>query len=87
MQKQIIKILQDISEKENLPLYVVEEIYLSQFKFASQVLTSPDNNLENGYKTVKLSFGKFYPSFKKVKKKKEHAERIKNDIDRNNLGE
>lgn len=80
MQKQIIKILKDISEKENLPYYVVEEIYLSQFKFAYEVLTSPDNNIENGYKTIKLSFGKFYPSFKRVKNKKQQNER--NNINR-----
>ena len=72
-----------MAEKENLPFYVVEEIYLSQFKFAYETLASPDNNLENGYKTLKLSFGKFYPSFKKVRKKKEYEQRIKEDTNTN----
>lgn len=83
MQKQIAKILQQVADKENLPYYVIEEIYLSQFKFAYEVLSSPDNNVENGYKTIKLSFGKFYPSFKKVRKKKELNEWLKqNNINR-----
>lgn len=62
IQKRVQKILKEIALKHNKPYYVIEEIYLSQFRLTKQEINSL------GFKTIKLvGWGKYITSNKKVK--------------------
>ncbi len=66
LQKRISLIIDEIAEKYGKPSYVIEEVFLSQFKLVKETI----NSLE--FKTIKLpSLGKFIASDKKVEEFKD----------------
>lgn len=65
MQKRIEDIFKELAVKYNKPLYVIEEIYNSQFKLTAETMRSLE------FKTIKLpNFGKFIASKEKTTAKK-----------------
>jgi len=62
-QKRIEEIFKALAKKHDVPVYVIEEVYMSQFKMVKQTM----NDLE--FKTIKLPcWGKYVPSKTKLEK-------------------
>lgn len=75
MQKRIEKLLSEISEKYNLPLEVIKEIYNSEWLFVKRQI----NTLE--FPIIMLpSWGKYIPSKTKLKKLEKHYDKKKENI-------
>jgi hypothetical protein len=65
-QKWVNKLIKEVSEEMNLPEYVVEEIFTSQFKFLKEVISKSKE--EEKPSIVMLNYwGKYYPSMRKIK--------------------
>ena len=74
MQKELEIVYREIGEKYNVPAYVVEEMFLFQFKFTAQQIRKDPHKI-----TMLPSFGKFAPSLKKIKWILKHNERNSNN--------
>lgn len=71
-QKTVENIFKILGKKYNLPINVIEECYLSEFKKIKEEMSSLD------FKILKLpSFGKYIPSQKKLLKSKEYYQEKK----------
>jgi hypothetical protein len=69
MQKQIRELIDKVADAHGLPSYVVEEIYLSQWRFVREVIRSGE------CKTVMLpKWGKYLVSSRKLEYIKKHKE-------------
>jgi hypothetical protein len=65
-QKWVNKLISDVAKKMNLPDYVVEEIFTSQFKFLKEVISKSKE--EEKPPVIMLNYwGKYYPSMRKIK--------------------
>lgn len=63
MQARIKRLLEELATKYNKPVYVIEEIYNSQFKLTRDMMA------ELEFKTIKLpNWGKYIPSKAKLEK-------------------
>lgn len=74
IQKEVHDIIVELAKKFNKPVYVIEEIYLSQWKFLKEKV-SQEGKLCNEFKTIKLpKWGKYYLSESKLAHIKRHKE-------------
>lgn len=65
-QKWVNKLIGKVAKEMNLPEYVVEEIFSSQFKFLKEVISNSKE--EDKPPIVMLNYwGKYYPSMRKIK--------------------
>lgn len=66
-QKRIEQLFEELAKKYNKPVYVIEEIFNSQFKKLRKEINSLD------FKTIKLpNWGKYIPSKDKLSKIKKY---------------
>jgi hypothetical protein len=67
LQPEVIKIINKLAEKYNLPAYVIEDINRAQFSYLRKMIKNA--KLNNDPKVLLLhKFGKFYPSLNKIKR-------------------
>ena len=65
MQKQVISLLEAKAKELNLPYYIVEEVFMSQFKFVRERIK--EANINEEFPTILLNnFGKFSLSKRKL---------------------
>jgi hypothetical protein len=75
MQKELSTLIEKIAEENNLPVYVVEEIFNHQWKFTAASIK------EDNTKTIMLpSFGKFTVSLRKLNWIRKHAKRKSSQV-------
>lgn len=68
MQKEIEKIIREISHKHNIPKKDIEEAIKAQFAFVREVIESAEKDIEETFKIVQLPlFGKFLVKKNKIK--------------------
>jgi hypothetical protein len=65
-QKWVIKLIEEVSKEKNLPYYVVEEVFISQFKLLRDTI-SESKELEYPPIIMLPYWGKYYPSERKLK--------------------
>ncbi len=76
MQKRIQQLLEQIAKDHSKPLYVIEEIYLSQFRATRDQIRSLE------FKTIKLpSWGKYIASQSKLDKIQKYKDIKNNESD------
>jgi len=62
-QKKVQELLKKVAQKHELPMHVIEEVYLSQYRKLKEELRSLE------FKTIKLpNWGKYIPSQRKLNK-------------------
>lgn len=65
-QKWVIKLIEEVAKERNLPYYVVEEIFTSQFKLLRDTI-SDSKECEIPPIIMLPYWGKYYPSERKLK--------------------
>jgi len=84
MQKQIDKIIKEISLKYRIPVKDVEDVVKSQFALVREVIESATKDQEDTFKTIQLPlFGKFLVKKNRIKyiiKSKRDGSKSKEDI-------
>lgn len=71
IQREVQEIFKKLAIKYNKPVQVIEEIFLSQWKFLKEKISKPEDIIE--FKTVKFpKWGKYYLSENKLKHIKRH---------------
>lgn len=84
-QKWVNKIINEVSKEMNLPNYVVEEIFTSQFKFLKETISKSKE--EEKPPVIMMNYwGKYYPSMRKIKYIKTRNE-SRNKKNNNNISE
>jgi nucleoid DNA-binding protein len=78
MQKEVEKIIKQISHKYYIPVKDVEDIIKSQFLFVKEVIQSAERDKEESFKVVQLpKFGKFVVAKNRIK----HIIKNKNGVE------
>lgn len=66
IQKEVQELIKQIAKKYNKPIYVIEEVFLSQWKFLKDKISNSKDDMED-FKTIKLpEWGKYYLSESKL---------------------
>lgn len=88
-QKWVLRLIEQVAKEENLPTFVVEEVFNSQFKFLKETI-SKSKECEDGVipPTIMLPYwGKYHPSLRKLKYIKTRNEARKQQEKNSNLSE
>lgn len=80
IQPEVQEIINRLAKKYNKPVQVIEEIFLSQWRFVKEKISKEDDKMST-YKTIKLpKWGKYYLSVLKLNWIRKHLPEKKKKI-------